>query len=368
MGAPPRVAMGSKLDKWHHLRENRWVKIGRAEDSQLHLPSSGVSRNHCRLLWDTHRRVVELHDTSSTGTMVNGEVVKNTHRTLKHSDLIRISGKGARYDFVVDLRPCRLGFGDPVQAVRTQQQSKRKSQKDGDTLLDRRDTLEAQLRHLDESIQRSETRAFETERKYYEVLAQRKRRAAEDKVRNEQLLGHERGAAALEQRIKESREEWMAKLHLLYESHHQAEKPLVEDLKDVKDKAEKIRYKKDEIERALNPEKYMVKNAEDDLGGLLELDAAPAELLGTARPSVDGEDDEEEQAFVEKPSADAPSAVEVAAAAAAAVEEADPMADIFGDFDSADEAEAARDAALEKANAEAEEGDGEPPAKRPREA
>ncbi|CAK0832298.1 unnamed protein product [Prorocentrum cordatum] len=106
----------------------------------------------------------------------------------------------------------------------------------------------------------------------------------------------------------------------------------------------------------------MVKNAEDDLGGLLELGAAPP------AESLPGGEDEEEQAFVEKPPADAPSATAVAAAAAAAVKEADPMADIFGDFDSADEAEAARDAALEKANADEEEGDGEPLAKRPREA
>ncbi|CAK0832299.1 unnamed protein product, partial [Prorocentrum cordatum] len=131
----------------------------------------------------------------------------------------------------------------------------RRTRLDGDALLSRRGDMEAQLRHLDESIRRSEARASETERRYYEVLAQRKQRAAEDKLRNEQLLGHERGAAALEQRIKESREEWLAKLQLLYESNQEAERPLVEDLRVVKDKTEKMRYKKDEIERALNPEK-----------------------------------------------------------------------------------------------------------------
>lgn len=355
-GRTPVIFMGSKLDKRVSLKSNRWLNIGRGELCDLRLENHGVSRNHCSFMWDTHRRVVELRDTSSTGTIVNGEVLIKSTRLLGHADLVSVPGKQKHFDFVVDLRPVRLGFGRPVEEALKRAKGNEGQKRDGEKAVQRMDTLKEQLQLLEESLQRCEERAFDMELQYYEIMRKDKMRIAEEQHKLEQLQRYERGADVLQQKLQESREHWLTKLDRMYESNQDAETPLVEDAQTMLTKLEKLAMKKDELAREAHPDQFALQGADE---GLLELPGGAPDAAGQ-----DGLSDEDEADLGQQPApADVPGAAAAAAEAAAAEDqEEDQNADLFGDFDSADEAEAARDAAL--AAAAAAEGETEPAAKR----
>jgi len=238
------------------LNPNRWVKIGRSKKAQLLLSNAGVSRNHCSIRWDRHLRAVELKDTSTGGTMVNGDLIKSGRHTLAHADRVRIEGKGAHYDFLLDLRPVGLGWADPREEQKGRQLLWKKLK--GPALLQRRDALRAQLAKLDADIQRCEKEAFEKEREFHQIAMRRNLRLQEDKQRKEHFDKYTAGKKVLEELLKEGRENWLAKLKAESEANELEVKPLLELVAERQVKVEKLQLKKDELERTIHPERYAV--------------------------------------------------------------------------------------------------------------
>mmetsp|Transcript_78731 Transcript_78731/g.222684 ORF Transcript_78731/g.222684 Transcript_78731/m.222684 type:complete len:427 (+) Transcript_78731:81-1361(+) len=255
IGERPELMVGSRYNKVCPLRPNRWVGVGRSKKSQLLLDNSGVSRNHCDIRWDPHRRIVELRDTSVGGTMVNGQTIKKSRCILAHADHITIEGKGIYYNFLLDMRPVKLGFSDP-RADLMVQQSVKKAIRAGPS--QQRDILRSQIVHMDATIKACMEQAFEKEKLFYSVATQRRLRLVEDKDKDDRYHKYLRGAEQLQQQLQLGREEWLERLQQEYEKNETDVNEIIEETKTLQEKVEKLQLKKDELERSIHPEKYAV--------------------------------------------------------------------------------------------------------------
>uniref|UniRef100_A0A7S4SW95 FHA domain-containing protein n=1 Tax=Alexandrium monilatum TaxID=311494 RepID=A0A7S4SW95_9DINO len=256
-GAAPRpvLLVGPRFDKEYPLNPNRWVKIGRSKKAQLMLNNASVSRTHCSLRWDKHRRVVELKDTSMAGTQVNGETIKSERNALAHADRLRIEGKRIRFEFLLDLRPVGLGFNDPREEQKGLQSLKKLR---GPALIQWRDNLRNQLANLTAEVQKREKEAFEKEREFHDIAMRRGLRLKEDKQRQEDLEKYTAGKKALEEKLEESRKQWLDKMSADSEKNEGEVKPIMDAVAERQVKLEKLQLKKDELERTIHPERYAV--------------------------------------------------------------------------------------------------------------
>uniref|UniRef100_A0A7S1M023 FHA domain-containing protein n=1 Tax=Alexandrium catenella TaxID=2925 RepID=A0A7S1M023_ALECA len=278
-GVPcPVLLVGPRFDKEYPLHPNRWVKVGRSKKAQLMLGNVAVSRNHFAIRWDRHQRVVELKDTSVGGTLVNGESIKGERHSLGHADCVRVDGKNLRYDFLLDLRPVGLGAADPREEQRGQQRYKKLR---GPALLQRRDSLKAQLTSVDAEIQKREGEAFEKEREFHVIAMRRTLRLKEDKQRQEDLEKYLKGKKALEEKLEESRKKWLERLEGDSAKNEGEAKPLMDLVGERQQRFEKLQLKKDELERTIHPERYAV--ADVSRVGSYSLDGvSPAKSNGEA--------------------------------------------------------------------------------------
>eukprot|EP00929_Paragymnodinium_shiwhaense_P087540 TRINITY_DN47699_c0_g1_i1.p1 TRINITY_DN47699_c0_g1~~TRINITY_DN47699_c0_g1_i1.p1 ORF type:complete len:489 (+),score=137.33 TRINITY_DN47699_c0_g1_i1:116-1582(+) len=245
----PKLLVGSKLDKECPLRPDRWVRIGRSQHCEIWLDSDGVSREHCRVRWDTHRRLIEFADASPAGTLVNGKPVKGKRRTLVHGDRICIRAKSAEHEMLLDLRPVNLGLTDPRQLVSDAMTALKAA-------VRRRERLKAQLGATTCHLTQQETELRNKEKEYYDLLAKRKlRQVAIDKMRadTERLQREQQDLTKL---LETSREEWANRQQAMIESNAQDVKPMTEKVALYQDMLEKIKMKKSELERTINPSAY----------------------------------------------------------------------------------------------------------------
>lgn len=332
----PVLIVGSKLDQECALRPNRWINVGRQKDSQLLLQNAGVSRMHCSMRYDPHRRQVELRDTSATGTLINGEPIQKGRKNLIHGDRIRIDGKGAHWEFVLDMRPVGLGSADP----RERRPGEGKMPKSG--IAQRRDALRAQLALLEAAIKKKDAMTLEKEREFYELATRRRLRVVEIKQKQEQIRKCEAETQELTEKLEESREEWLRKLDAEREAAASKVHPIVEETMDLQVKLEKIKLKKAELERTLNPTRYEIADAldPDPFGTEAESAAGDGPLIGGDSAEEDGLASLQVKPNLDPPmpppgemKADAGGGGGAAAAAAAV----DADADLFGDFDSEEE-------------------------------
>jgi len=255
--ACPKIFLGSNLDKECNLKANRWLKIGRNPKAHVLLNNAGVSRDHCALRWDRYRRILEVRDDSTSGTLVNGEAMsRGTKIAMSHGDCITIHGKSTKFQFVVDLRPVRLALTDPKEVMRSRQEARKADQPA--TLSQRRRKLLSQLRHLDTTIEATGKKAFDAETAYFETVARRQLRVKEDKESEEQTTQLVQEHKELEEKLKESRKEWMRHLEEEYKKNEDGAKNIVDECASLQDKVEKLQLKKDELERSIYPERYAV--------------------------------------------------------------------------------------------------------------
>jgi len=218
--------VGSKLDKQLKLVANRWIKVGRHAQSQLLINEEGISAEHCRLRWDPSHRKIEIEDTSTRGTYVNGESMKSRRgaaprRVLEHADRISITAmSGKKFLIVLDLRPVRLGYSDPTIQV-----AKKRTRK---TVHERLEEARAKDKKRKEIEQRLEDECFAKEREYFQLLAERQTIKSEIEaniVQKEQMdketekLGHE---------LVASRANWLVKLRAKQEKDEEDVRPLLE--------------------------------------------------------------------------------------------------------------------------------------------
>lgn len=247
----PQLMTGSRLDKAVGVLPNHWLKIGRHPKAHLLLNNAGVSRNQCSVRWDTHERKVELRVECETGTLVNGRPFSLDRVMLEHGDRIRILGKGQIFDFIVDLRPVGLGFGDPRQRAR-------EGQKASVAPKQRRDRLRALLVQLNKYVDKAEGDAFRMEKEYYEIQTRRSVRVKElEKMRQEHRFYVE-DEARLGKHLEDSRRDWLDRLDKDLVNNEESIKPIILDTADLQDKVEKLQLKKDELARSIHPERYAV--------------------------------------------------------------------------------------------------------------
>jgi len=299
----PLLLIGPRFDKSYALNANRWVKVGRSKKAQLMLVNTGISRNHCSFRWDRHRRLVELKDMSATGTLVNGTAVKGERHVLAHGDRLRVEGKGARYDFILDLRPVGGGLTDPREEPSGTQHWRKLR---GPALLQRRDQLKSQLVGYEENIARLERETFEKEKEFYEIATRRSLRMEEDKQRKTDLEKYILGTKELEFKLNEGRDTWLATLETEYAANENEVSPIMDKVAALQIKVEKLQLKKDELERTIHPEKYAVADVSRTGSFTLELPTPEpsvrdgnGSLAEAAGPLDDIEG--EEEAFADMP-------------------------------------------------------------------
>eukprot|EP00928_Gymnodinium_smaydae_P039353 TRINITY_DN268_c0_g1_i1.p1 TRINITY_DN268_c0_g1~~TRINITY_DN268_c0_g1_i1.p1 ORF type:complete len:332 (+),score=100.12 TRINITY_DN268_c0_g1_i1:55-1050(+) len=253
--ALPLLLVGSKLDKSMKLTANRWMRIGSDHKANLLVKAKGVSREHCLLRWDSHQRLVELHDKSQTGTLVNGELVRNRRRFLQHGDHIviegNVEGKSQKYRFVLDLRPVDLGKGDPEQANLSNTQVSRV-----DVLTRKLERRSKEARNLEAVCTAEQESVLSLEREYYDLLAQRRIRYQknQDGLRKVKESTEEREQMAKD--LTESRSQKADGLRELQERNAQEVMPLTKKTAELQTQLEKLKLKKAELQRRLHPELY----------------------------------------------------------------------------------------------------------------
>lgn len=243
--------------------------------------NAGVSRNQVSLKWDAHEKKVEMRLEAKSGTLVNGKEERSSRRLLEHGDRIRIIGKGQTFDFLLDLRPVGLGSGDPRYRARVAADKT----KSGPT--QRRDTLRAQLQHLEKAIAHLEGKAFEREQEYYEIVTQRRLRAQEQQERQDMHKYYVEDAIVLEGSLESGRQDWRDKLDAEHAANFDVVGPVIEETASLQDKLEKLQLKKDEVARSIHPEQYAVADValsmnapSDDEGGTPRAQAAPDDAEG----------------------------------------------------------------------------------------
>jgi len=342
----PILRVGRKFDKELRLRANRWIKIGRNPKSQLLLNVTGVSRDHCTLRWDPHTKQVELRDTSRRGTFVNGEATKNKRRVLVHGDQIILEAKSQRFTFVLDLRPVGLGFRDPIKDALMG--TKADMRKEKMTRRRRRADLLTQIRHVNDKYNQVKAIAFEKEQEYFEISARISVRRQKDEELQKKLKEMQKSTAELNAQLEGSRVTWLQTLAADQKRFEAEARPYADLTAELQTQLEKLKLKKAEVERNLNPDKYAFLEAgsgpiSGDSHSQHELSGSG---VGSAEGSVDGRrsgdypESEEDHALDTSPAG--PAKTPAAPAAPAPTLEADPalVAKLFGDFESGDEAEA----------------------------
>merc|ERR1712008_90039 len=194
--------------------------------------------------------------------------VKGERHVLAHGDRLRVEGKGARYDFILDLRPVGGGITDPRhEQVGTQHWRKLR----GPALVQRRDRLKSQLEGYEEGIARLEKETFDKEKEFYEIATRRSLRTQEDKQRKIDLEKYILGAKELEFKVNEGRDNWLAMLETEYAANEKVVRPIMDSVAALQIKVEKLQLKKDELERTIHPEKYAVADVSRSGSFTLEL-------------------------------------------------------------------------------------------------
>jgi len=252
--ACPDLYVGSKLEKELPLKANTWIKIGRNSKAHLMLSDKGISSNHCQMRWDTYQKVVEVRDTSHTGTQLNGEVIRGVQRTVRHGDRVRVRGNGTQYEFVVDLRAILNGTGDPRKGLPAGMVGMRMG--GVVSLTSRRDKLRRQVTRLDTQIASLDAKALEREKEYYEILTRRRLRDQDMEEKEKQIMMYLKGAEDLTKHLVDSREEWLERLRVRNVENQEDMAPLLDQTGDLQQKIDKLKMKKAEIERSLHPENY----------------------------------------------------------------------------------------------------------------
>lgn len=81
------IRLGKDTQPQNIKLEKETYIIGRADESDIHIPLSSISRKHARLFFNHGEEIIE--DLNSTnGTFVNG--VRVSRCVLQHEDVIRI--------------------------------------------------------------------------------------------------------------------------------------------------------------------------------------------------------------------------------------------------------------------------------------
>merc|ERR550532_3078183 len=239
---------------------------------------------------------------SASGTFINGKAVKGERQVLAHADRLRVEGKGARYDFILDLRPVGGGITDPKdEQVGAQHWRKLR----GPALVQRRDRLKSQLEGYEEGIERLTKEKFEKEKEFYMIATRRSLRTQDEKQRKIDLEKYILGTKELEFKVNEGRDNWLAKLETEYASNEKVVRPIMDGVAALQIKVEKLQLKKDELERTIHPEKYAVADVSRTGSFTLELPTPEPSVnrSGSHTEAAPMDDIEgEEEAFADMPS------------------------------------------------------------------
>lgn len=276
----PELLIGPRFVKALKLHAGQWMRIGRDKESAVLLDNVGVSRKHCSVRWDSKNRIVQFRDTSTSGTMVNGQVVRSDQLNLLHGFHLRIEGKSCRYEFILDLRPVGLALTDPRTVTHGPGEASRSH-------VSKREHLRAEILQLQALNSQKETDIFTQEKKFYEMVSQSMQRDAEYKENQEKLQHFIKEIAALENKLAESRAEWLDKLKEEYAANEEDSKPVIEATKQVHDRLAKLEMKKNELERSIYPHRFAVA----DLPQMAELPPPSENAIGARSGDVDGEDE-----------------------------------------------------------------------------
>eukprot|EP00930_Biecheleria_cincta_P032341 TRINITY_DN22441_c0_g1_i1.p1 TRINITY_DN22441_c0_g1~~TRINITY_DN22441_c0_g1_i1.p1 ORF type:complete len:552 (+),score=138.19 TRINITY_DN22441_c0_g1_i1:44-1657(+) len=253
-GLCPELLLGRGFQKNVRLRDNDWIRVGRNKDNKIRIDETQISRHQCAFRWNPDERTVDFKDTSTGGTYVNGELVRNARRSLQHGARIKIQGKSKAWNFLLDLRPVGMATTDPRGPSGASGE---------DSLSEKRKSLLAKLAKLQVELREKDHQIFDKEKTFFEILSRNKDRESSDALLEKECERYTVEAEEIEQKLETTRDEWKAKLQALYESNAAAASPVVEAVHVVQDKLAKLELKKNELERSIYPERFAMAELPD---------------------------------------------------------------------------------------------------------
>jgi hypothetical protein len=247
--------------------------------------------------------------------------------SLKHGDLLKIHGKGNCFRLLLDMQPVdpklpnvrtlpTFTQKEAVQAPRSQE-----------------DELRRKIKKFKALADAAREKAMLTEERLMEVQSRRKLRANEVEETLEKTRNYEKDARRLEDVLIKSRDGWLERMQKQAETHHKDAVPLTEVLSDTQVKLDSLIQLRKDKEQALHPELYRPPEEVDedkrlDVQEGLEDAGSEDEAFPDAPKGVKKDELKDEK--LDKPM------IEVLPTAPTGAD-AD-VADLFGDFDSGDEA------------------------------
>jgi len=295
----PRFFVGTNLDKNCKLKPNKLWKVGRDPQANLYLKDTAVSMNHFKIRWDTHHSVVQLWDTSSSGTFVNSKLIRKKTQNLVHGDWVEIRcSKQFSYQFVLDLRPIGKGITDPRLGVKGKNahiDDDKREKKELETLMKRTSKVRYQIMQENKDILAGEQEMLDLEAKVTQMRVDLEIKRMENEQKERKILQFLSDTEKLETELQESRDIWLAKLSEKRESNEADIRPLTVEVAQSQKRIDKLRLQKVELERSLHPERFAV--AAMELAGSTPKDGAGSSRLSATaseKPCDSGVSGEEE--------------------------------------------------------------------------
>lgn len=283
-GQCPVLWCGRRHDKSVVLAPDQWITLGK-ERCTVRLPDKKVSSHHCQLRWSSQFRQVQFVDTSTNGTWVSGEKVRQNRREpriLEHGAKIVVEAESSSnfFSFLLDLRKAGLAFTDPRQLPRGVDPRKQELERD----KWKKHLLELRLRR-----DKQETEILQKEKLFYELQTQRHDIDSRCQTWQSEVERLKTETEAILSKMLEKRQQWKDKLQQLYKEGEAAAVPLTEKTIQKQDEVAKLEMRVTEMEREIYPDRFaLAELPEDDkVKGMEETDE---EQDGPASRPTDNQD------------------------------------------------------------------------------
>lgn len=239
----PRLLLGTN-EKTCPLKPGKWLMIGRDQKSHLWLNNSGVSRYHCRLRWDRGTSHIEFQDSSTQGTLINEEIVKQTTCQLFAGDQIKIRGKENDYEMKIDFPALGKDTDTATEGLKR------------NPLIKQRNDLKREVKDLDVQLEAKGKEAFLLEKKWYELMVERQQQVAEMKAGEVEIRKLQQDCKEMEAVLEETRVQKMVEVDAILGENSEKYGTMRQHVQEQLKQLEKLKMLRDEILRKLNPKAY----------------------------------------------------------------------------------------------------------------
>lgn len=337
----PVLLVGSQFNKECLLKHGRWVEVGRQLKAHILLQNPAVSKHHCKMQWRKGASSVELRMLDGVTHVNDRRLTVGSTVSLKHGDLLRIYGKGVCFRFLVDMRkidetlPEIRSMPNYMTATKESQHSSRTPEEE----------LQRKVRKIRALAAAQRENAMKYEERLTEIQTQRTLRQQQMKEDGEKSNSFEKDGQRLEDLLFKSREEWIDRLRTQSELAEKVGRPLSEQTTETQLQRNTLQVLYKQEDRRLHPERHIA---------LPEPSSGPPvvhmELTDRAKHEAKADEaDGEEEAFPDAPARGLglkdekdekllKPTVEVLKTAPTGADDDINIADLFGDFDSDEEA------------------------------